>query len=106
MRCWKNPISVLQLLIDNISRPAPNVTHLLLKFDLDTPIERTVLQPRFHYRFECYGSLTIVHPLFHCNLCTDGALHSCLRVILDMLEKLLGPDVNAMLHEFCFQVSV
>ncbi|KAJ8436841.1 hypothetical protein Cgig2_026165 [Carnegiea gigantea] len=66
-----------QLLIDNISRPAPNVTHLLLKFDLDTPIERTVLQPRFHY--------------------------SCLRVILDMLEKLLGPDVNAMLHEFCFQ---
>lgn len=71
-------VLILQLLIDNISRPAPNVTHLLLKFDLDTPIEQTVLQPRFHY--------------------------SCLRVILDMLEKLLGPDVNAMLHEFCFQL--
>lgn len=41
----------LQLLVDNISRPAPNITHLLLKFDLDSPIERTVLQPKFHYRF-------------------------------------------------------
>uniref|UniRef100_A0A2P2MHT2 Uncharacterized protein MANES_05G119700 n=1 Tax=Rhizophora mucronata TaxID=61149 RepID=A0A2P2MHT2_RHIMU len=40
----------LQLLIDNISRPAPNITHLLLKFDLDTPVERTILQPKFHYR--------------------------------------------------------
>ena len=43
----------LQLLVDNISRPAPNVTHLLLKFDLDNNIERTVLQPKFHYRLIC-----------------------------------------------------
>lgn len=71
-------VLILQLLIDNISRPAPNVTHLLLKFDLDTPIERTVLQPRFNY--------------------------SCLKVILDMLDKLLKPDVNALLHEFEFQL--
>lgn len=44
----------LQLLIDNISRPAPNITHLLLKFDLDAPIDRTVLQPKFHYRFNLW----------------------------------------------------
>ncbi|XP_021855676.2 nuclear pore complex protein NUP205 [Spinacia oleracea] len=71
-------VLILQLLIENISRPAPNVTHLLLKFDLDTPIERTVLQPRYNY--------------------------SCLKVILDMLDKLLKPDVNALLHEFEFQL--
>lgn len=71
-------ILILQLLIDNISRPAPNITHLLLKFDLDTPVERTILQPKFHY--------------------------SCMKVILDILEKLLKPDVNALLHEFCFQL--
>lgn len=47
-------ILFLQLLIDNVSRPAPNITHLLLKFDLDTPIERTLLQPKFHYRFSWF----------------------------------------------------
>ncbi|KAI5392222.1 hypothetical protein KIW84_076852 [Lathyrus oleraceus] len=67
------------LLIDNISRPAPNITHLLLKFDLDTPVERTILQPKFYY--------------------------SCMKVILDILEKLLKPDVNGLLHEFSFQVT-
>ncbi|KAI5412420.1 hypothetical protein KIW84_057189 [Lathyrus oleraceus] len=72
-------ILILQLLIDNISRPAPNITHLLLKFDLDTPVERTILQPKFYY--------------------------SCMKVILDILEKLLKPDVNALLHEFSFQES-
>ncbi|OIV96178.1 hypothetical protein TanjilG_14855 [Lupinus angustifolius] len=71
-------ILIIQLLIDNISRPAPNITHLLLKFDLDLPIERTVLQPKFYY--------------------------SCMKVILDMLENLLKPDVNALLHEFGFQL--
>ncbi|XP_057538767.1 nuclear pore complex protein NUP205 isoform X1 [Amaranthus tricolor] len=71
-------VLILQLLIENIRRPAPNITHLLLKFDLDTPIERTVLQPRFNY--------------------------SCLKVILDILDKLLKPDTNALLHEFGFQL--
>ncbi|KAF7814524.1 nuclear pore complex protein NUP205 [Senna tora] len=71
-------ILIMQLLIDNISRPAPNITHLLLKFDLDASIDRTVLQPKFHY--------------------------SCMKVILDMLEKLLKPDINAPLHEFGFQL--
>ncbi|GLT26191.1 hypothetical protein SLA2020_012740 [Shorea laevis] len=71
-------VLILQLLIDNISRPAPNITHLLLKFDLDTAVERTVLQPKFHY--------------------------SCLKVILEMLENLSKPDVNALLHEFSFQL--
>ncbi|KAL0346579.1 UNVERIFIED_CONTAM: Nuclear pore complex protein [Sesamum calycinum] len=60
------------------SRPAPNITHLLLKFDVDGPVERTLLQPKFHY--------------------------SCLKVILDMLDKLSKPDVNALLHEFGFQL--
>ncbi|KAL4302983.1 hypothetical protein GQ457_10G003370 [Hibiscus cannabinus] len=71
-------ILIMQLLIDNASRPAPNITHLLLKFDLDTSIERTVLQPKFHY--------------------------SCLKVILEILENLSKPDVNALLHEFGFQL--
>ncbi|XP_065850095.1 nuclear pore complex protein NUP205 [Euphorbia lathyris] len=71
-------VLIMQLLIDNINRPAPNITHLLLKFDVDTPVERTVLQPKFHY--------------------------SCLKVILEILEKILKPDVNALLHEFGFQL--
>ncbi|KAL9242432.1 hypothetical protein vseg_016427 [Gypsophila vaccaria] len=71
-------VLILQLLIDNISRPAPNVTHLLLKFDLDTPIERTLLQPKFHY--------------------------SCFKIILEMLDKLIKPDVNALLQEFSFKL--
>ncbi|KAK7411230.1 hypothetical protein VNO78_02663 [Psophocarpus tetragonolobus] len=70
-------ILIMQLLIDNISRPAPNITHLLLKFDLDTPIEQTVLQPKFYY--------------------------SCMKVILDILDKFSKPDANALLHEFGFQ---
>ncbi|KAK9141697.1 hypothetical protein Syun_011097 [Stephania yunnanensis] len=76
----RNDIGVLimQLLIDNVDRPAPNITHLLLKFDVDGPVERSILQPKFHY--------------------------SCLKVILDMLEKLSKPDVNALLHEFGFQL--
>ncbi|GAV69442.1 DUF3414 domain-containing protein, partial [Cephalotus follicularis] len=70
-------VLIMQLLIDNISRPAPNITHLLLKLDLDTFVERTVLQAKFHY--------------------------SCLKVVLEILEKLSKPDVNALLHEFGFQ---
>jgi nuclear pore complex protein Nup205 len=71
-------VLIMQLLLDNISRPTPNITHLLLKFDLDSAIERTVLQPKFHY--------------------------SCLKVILEILEKLSKPDVNALLHEFGLQL--
>ncbi|PHU07947.1 Nuclear pore complex protein [Capsicum chinense] len=71
-------VLILQLLIDNISRPAPNITHLLLKFDVDGAVERTVLQPKFHY--------------------------SCLKIILDVLEKLMRPEINALLHEFAFQL--
>nr|GMD40887.1 nuclear pore complex protein NUP205 isoform X1 [Ipomoea batatas] len=37
-----------------------------------------MLQPKFHY--------------------------SCLKVILDQLEKLFKPDANALLHEFGFQL--
>lgn len=71
-------VLIMQILIDNISRPAPNVTHLLLKFDIDHAVERTVLQPKFHY--------------------------SCLKVILEILDRLLKPEKNAMLHEFGFQL--
>ncbi|KAG9451145.1 hypothetical protein H6P81_011110 [Aristolochia fimbriata] len=71
-------ILILQLLIENISRPAPNITHLLLKFDMDAPVERTVLQPKYHY--------------------------SCFKIILDVLEKLAKPDINSLLHEFGFQL--
>ncbi|CAK7343274.1 unnamed protein product [Dovyalis caffra] len=66
------------LLIDNVSRPAPNVTHLLLKFDIDHAVEQTVLQPKFHY--------------------------SCLKVILEILDRFLKPEKNAPLHEFGFQL--
>lgn len=71
-------VLIMQLLIDNISRPAPNVTHLLLKFDIDHAVEQTVLQPKFHY--------------------------SCLKVILEILDRLLKPEKNAILHEFGFQL--
>ncbi|EOY31051.1 Uncharacterized protein TCM_038072 isoform 1 [Theobroma cacao] len=71
-------VLIMQLLVDNVGRPAPNITHLLLKFDLDTSIEQTLLQPKFHY--------------------------SCLKVILEILENLSKPDVNALLHEFGFQL--
>ncbi|RLN07047.1 hypothetical protein C2845_PM11G20510 [Panicum miliaceum] len=76
----KNDVGVLilQLLVDNIYRPAPNITHLLLRFDVNGSIERTALKPKSHY--------------------------SCLKVILDNLEKVTKPDINALLHEFSFQL--
>ncbi|KAJ7534968.1 hypothetical protein O6H91_12G012900 [Diphasiastrum complanatum] len=69
---------ILRLLISNLDRPAPNITHLLLKFDMDQPVERTFLQPKRHY--------------------------SCLRVVLDLLDSLARPEVNASLHELGFQL--
>ncbi|KAJ6813375.1 nuclear pore complex protein NUP205 isoform X1 [Iris pallida] len=71
-------VLILQLLLDNVSRPAPNITHLLLKYDVDSSVERTILQPKVHY--------------------------SCLKVILDKLEKLLKPEINYLLYEFAFQL--
>ncbi|XP_042454349.1 nuclear pore complex protein NUP205-like isoform X2 [Zingiber officinale] len=71
-------VLILQLLIDNINRPAPNVAHLLLRFDIDSPVEHSILQPKVHY--------------------------SCLKVMLDNLEKLSRPDINTLLHEFGFQL--
>ncbi|VVB01678.1 unnamed protein product [Arabis nemorensis] len=71
-------VLIMQLLVDNINRPAPNITHLLLQFDLDAPVEGTVLQPKFHY--------------------------SCLKVILEMLENLPNPEINFLLFEFGFQL--
>ncbi|KAI5084575.1 hypothetical protein GOP47_0000744 [Adiantum capillus-veneris] len=69
---------ILQLLISNLRRPAPNITHLLLKFDVDGPVERTVLQPKRHF--------------------------SCLRILLNVLEKFSRPEVNAALHEAGLQL--
>ncbi|KAK3156306.1 hypothetical protein QOZ80_2AG0105440 [Eleusine coracana subsp. coracana] len=69
---------ILQLLVDNICRPAPNITHLLLRFDVNGTIERTILKPKSHY--------------------------SCLKIILDNLEKVTKPDINALVHEFSFQL--
>ncbi|PKU70654.1 hypothetical protein MA16_Dca018731 [Dendrobium catenatum] len=71
-------VLIMQLLIDNIRQPAPSLTHLLLKFDVNGPVEKTQLQPKYHF--------------------------SCLKVILDSLEKLLRPEVNALLYEFGFQL--
>ncbi|XP_020571506.1 nuclear pore complex protein NUP205-like [Phalaenopsis equestris] len=71
-------VLIMQLLIDNIRKPAPNLTHLLLKFDVNGSVEKTLLQPKYHF--------------------------SCLKVILDNLEKLLKPEINAPLHEFGFQL--
>ncbi|KAL3530980.1 hypothetical protein ACH5RR_010302 [Cinchona calisaya] len=50
---------------------------LILQFYLNNLVERTTLQPKFHY--------------------------SCLKVVLDVLGKLSKPDVNALLYEFDFQ---
>ncbi|RZC49559.1 hypothetical protein C5167_017993 [Papaver somniferum] len=58
-------VLIIQLLLENINRPPPNITHSLLKFHVDVSVERTVLQPKFHY--------------------------SCLKVILDILEYLSKP---------------
>ncbi|MCO5606891.1 hypothetical protein L7F22_061082 [Adiantum nelumboides] len=69
---------ILQLLISNLRRPAPNITHLLLKFDVDGLVERTVLQPKRHY--------------------------SCLRILLSVLEKYSRPEVHAALHEAGLQL--
>ncbi|KAL0915304.1 hypothetical protein M5K25_015711 [Dendrobium thyrsiflorum] len=71
-------VLIMQLLIDNIRQPAPSLTHLLLKFDVNGPVEKTQLQPKYHF--------------------------SCLKVILDSLEKLLRPELNALLYEFGFQL--
>lgn len=38
------------------------------------------------------------------NLCVSHVILSCLKVILDILEKLSKPGVNSLLHEFGFQV--
>jgi hypothetical protein len=38
------------MLIENISRPVPNVAHLLLSYDVDNRVEHTKLQPKFYYR--------------------------------------------------------
>lgn len=75
----KDPgVLIMQLLLDNISRPVPNITHLLLKFDIGESVERTLLQPKYYY--------------------------SCFKVVLDMLDTLSKPDVNGLLHEFGFQL--
>ncbi|KAK6945091.1 Nucleoporin Nup186/Nup192/Nup205 [Dillenia turbinata] len=66
-------VLIMQLLIDNISRPAPNITLTLLKFDLDSRLENIV---------------TTKVPL---------------QVVLQILEKLWKPEANALLHEFGIQ---
>ncbi|EFJ32372.1 hypothetical protein SELMODRAFT_439663 [Selaginella moellendorffii] len=37
---------ILRLLLSNLNRPSPNLAHLLLTFDIDQPVERTILQPK------------------------------------------------------------
>uniref|UniRef100_A0A7I4C4Z9 Uncharacterized protein n=1 Tax=Physcomitrium patens TaxID=3218 RepID=A0A7I4C4Z9_PHYPA len=69
---------ILQLLHANLSRPAPNLTHLLLGFDVNEPVEKTTLQPNFKF--------------------------SCLTVILHTVDKLVRPEVDAGLLELCFQL--
>ncbi|XP_078432384.1 nuclear pore complex protein (DUF3414) isoform X2 [Wolffia australiana] len=71
-------VLILQLLLDNITRPAPNITHLLLKFDVDAPVDHTVLDPKYHY--------------------------SCLKVILKNLDKMSNPHANGLLYEFSYQL--
>ncbi|PRQ52154.1 putative nucleoporin Nup186/Nup192/Nup205 [Rosa chinensis] len=71
-------ILIMKLLEDNISQPAPNITHFLLHFDLESPTGQFVLQPKFP--------------------------HSCLKVILEILDKLSKPKVNMSLHESGFKL--
>ncbi|XP_004305847.1 PREDICTED: uncharacterized protein LOC101295739 [Fragaria vesca subsp. vesca] len=65
-----------QLLDDNISQPAPNITHFLLHFDLESSTGQIVFEPKFP--------------------------HSCLKVILETLEKL--SKLNMSLHESGFKL--
>jgi nuclear pore complex protein Nup205 len=92
----------MQLLIDNICRPAPNITHLLLRFDVNGPIERTVLKPKSHYRLTSCCVITCSDVI--CLMNWLSLYCSCLKIILDNLEKVTKPDINALLHEFSFQV--
>lgn len=41
---------LVQLLLVNLPRPSPNLTHLLLGFDVNQPMEKTTVQPNYHYR--------------------------------------------------------
>jgi nuclear pore complex protein Nup205 len=40
---------ILRLLLSNLHQPPPNLTHLLLKFDINQPVEMTMLQPKRHF---------------------------------------------------------
>lgn len=57
---------LVQLLLANLEQPAPNVTHLLLKFDVNQLVERTMLQPKRHFRQEP-GSISPI--IKHLSLC-------------------------------------
>jgi len=50
---------LVQLLLDNLDQPAPNLTHLLLKFDVNQLVERTMLQPKRHFRQELLFSFIV-----------------------------------------------
>jgi nuclear pore complex protein Nup205 len=109
-----------QLLLANLDQPSPNVTHLLLRFDIDQPVERTVLQPKRHFRYLLFhlprlylllrvatGFVSKVGGLYcvlFLSLMIQVLLCSCLRVILDQLDTLTRPEVNASLHELGFQL--
>ncbi|KAG0583450.1 hypothetical protein KC19_3G136800 [Ceratodon purpureus] len=69
---------ILRLLLVNLCEPSPNLTHLLLGFDINQLVERTTLQPNRDF--------------------------SCLTVILHALDKLARPEVNTGLHELGFKL--
>ncbi|GAQ82869.1 nuclear pore complex protein Nup205 [Klebsormidium nitens] len=69
---------ILKILISNLDRPAPNVTHLLLGFDCEHSVERSYLNP--------------------------VRVHSSLRVLLDHLLNLPRLEENPRLYEFGFQL--
>lgn len=69
-----------------------------------------MLQPKFHYRYIeenvlYHFFLLLMSSWFGFIYDASDLSCSCLKVVLEILEKLQKPDVNALLHEFGFQVS-
>ena len=92
----------LQLLIDNISRPAPNVTHLLLKFDLDSSIEHTLLQPKFHYRLHgLQAALVMFIHTFWKKVCHFSPIFICELIAHLQLLKGYSWNIGQAFEAWC-----
>ncbi|XWS17148.1 hypothetical protein CRYUN_Cryun33cG0043500 [Craigia yunnanensis] len=101
-------ILIMQVLIDNVSRPAQTLHIYCLSLILIPLLSRHFYSQNFISGFVASFSNTFM--FIFSNVCFDPhtvyslLFYSCLKVILEILENLSKPDVNALLHEFGFQL--